>query len=113
MRPRLGSRASRKAVVRHRSADTAASVRYNVPMMSRRREETRAGLEPGPAPAMAMRHINLTIVAGVILAGSLAVVLTAGNSFLSELGFAIASGSLVAAFAMATFFAPPITALIG
>jgi RND superfamily putative drug exporter len=87
---------------------------YNILMMSRLREEARAGLAPRPALAMAIRHTGPTIAAaGVILAGSFAVLLLAGNSLLSQMGFAIAFGILVAAFAMATFFTPPITALIG
>jgi RND superfamily putative drug exporter len=87
---------------------------YNILMMSRLREEARDGLAPRSALAMAIRHTGPTIAAaGVILAGSFAVLLLAGNSLLSQMGFAIAFGILVAAFAMATFFTPPITALIG
>jgi RND superfamily putative drug exporter len=87
---------------------------YNILMMSRLREEAREGLAPRPALAMAIRHTGPTIAAaGVILAGSFAVLLLAGNSLLSQMGFAIAFGILVAAFAMATLFTPPITALIG
>jgi RND superfamily putative drug exporter len=87
---------------------------YNILMMSRLREEAKAGLSPRPALAMAIRHTGPTIAAaGVILAGSFAVLLLAGNSLLSQMGFAIAFGILVSAFAMATFFTPAVTALIG
>jgi RND superfamily putative drug exporter len=87
---------------------------YNILMMSRLREEAKEGLTPRPALAMAIRHTGPTIAAaGVILAGSFAVLLLAGNSLLSQMGFAIAFGILVAAFAMATFFTPAVTALIG
>jgi RND superfamily putative drug exporter len=87
---------------------------YNILMMSRLREEAREGLAPRPGLAMAIRHTGPTIAAaGVILAGSFAVLLLAGNSLLSQMGFAIAFGILVAAFAMATFFTPPLTALMG
>jgi putative drug exporter of the RND superfamily len=87
---------------------------YNILMMSRLREEAREGLAPRPALAMAIRHTGPTIAAaGLILAGSFAVLLLAGNSLLAQMGFAIAFGILVAAFAMATFFTPAVTALIG
>jgi RND superfamily putative drug exporter len=56
---------------------------YNILMMSRLREEVREGLSPRPALAMAIRHTGPTIAAaGVILAGSFAVLLLAGNSLL-------------------------------
>ena len=87
---------------------------YNILMMSRLREEAKEGLAPRPALAQAIRQTGPTIAAaGVILAGSFAVLLLAGNSLLSQMGFAIAFGILVAAFAMATFFTPAVTALIG
>jgi RND superfamily putative drug exporter len=87
---------------------------YNILMMSRLREEAKEGLSPRPALAMAIRHTGPTIAAaGLILAGSFAVLLLAGNSLLAQMGFAIAFGILVAAFAMATFFTPAVTALIG
>src|ERR1700754_1979358 len=83
-------------------------------MMSRLREEAKEGLTPRPLLAKANRETGPTVAAaGVILAGSFAVLLLAGNSLLSQMGFAIAFGILGAAFAMATFFTPPITALIG
>jgi RND superfamily putative drug exporter len=37
----------------------------------------------------------------------------AGNSALTEMGFAIAFGIAIAAFVMALFFTPALTALIG
>ncbi|HVX32856.1 MAG TPA: MMPL family transporter [Solirubrobacterales bacterium] len=87
---------------------------YNILMMSRLREEAAEGLPPRPALAMAIRHTGPTIsAAGVILAGSFAVLMLAGNSLLAEIGFAIAFGIAVAAFVMAMLFTPSITALIG
>jgi putative drug exporter of the RND superfamily len=87
---------------------------YNILMMARLREEAREGHEARPALALAIRHTGPTIAAaGVILAGSFAVLLLAGNSLLSQMGFAIAFGIAVAAFAMAMFFTPSITSLIG
>lgn len=87
---------------------------YNILMTARLREEAREGLQPRDALAEAIRHTGPTIAAaGVILAGSFAALLLAGNTLLSQMGFAIAFGILVAAFAMATFFTPALTALLG
>lgn len=87
---------------------------YNILMTARLREEAREGLPPREALSIAIRHTGPTIAAaGVILAGSFAALLLAGNSLLSQMGFAIAFGILVAAFAMATFFTPALTALMG
>jgi RND superfamily putative drug exporter len=87
---------------------------YNILMMARLREEAKEGFEPREALSMAIRHTGPTIAAaGVILAGSFAVLLLAGNSLLAQMGFAIAFGIAVAAFAMAMFFTPSITSLIG
>jgi RND superfamily putative drug exporter len=87
---------------------------YNILMVARLREEAREGHDPREALALAIRHSAPTAAAaGVILAGSFAVLMLAGNSLLAEMGFAIAFGILVAAFAMATFLTPALTALIG
>jgi putative drug exporter of the RND superfamily len=51
--------------------------------------------------------------AGVILAGSFAVLMLAGNALLAEMGFEIAFGIAIAAFGMATFFTRAVTALLG
>ncbi|WP_158888793.1 MMPL family transporter [Amycolatopsis anabasis] len=87
---------------------------YNILMMARLREEVREGLTPRQAAAKAVRHTGPTIAAaGVILAGSLGALMLAGNSMLAQMGFALAFGILVAAFVMALFFVPSVTALIG
>lgn len=87
---------------------------YNILMMSRLREEARAGKDPRAALATAIRHSAPTIgAAGVILAGSFASLTLAGSSLLMEMGFAIAFGIAIAAFGMAMFFTPALTALIG
>ncbi|TNC23947.1 MMPL family transporter [Amycolatopsis alkalitolerans] len=87
---------------------------YNILMMSRLREEAKEGKPPREAAAMAIRHTGPTIAAaGVILAGSLGALMLAGNALLAEMGFALAFGILVAAFVMAMFFVPSLTALIG
>ncbi len=87
---------------------------YNILIMARLREEAKEGRDPRAALATAIRHTAPTIAAaGVILAGSFAVLMLAGNSLLAEMGFAIAFGIAIAAFAMATFFTPALTGLIG
>ena len=52
-------------------------------------------------------HAGPTIgAAGLILAGTLASLALAGNSILAQLGFAVSSGIVLAAFVVATFFTP-------
>ncbi|TDC46058.1 MMPL family transporter [Jiangella ureilytica] len=87
---------------------------YNILMVARLREESRNGLEPRDAAAMAVRHAGPTIAAaGVILAGTFASLMLGGNALLVSMGFAISFGIFVAAFIMAMFFTPALTALIG
>ena len=87
---------------------------YNILMLTRLREEAREGKEPREAAAEAVKHAGPTIaVAGLILAGTFASLMLGGNSFLLTLGFSIAFGIIIAAFVMAMFFVPAITALLG
>jgi RND superfamily putative drug exporter len=87
---------------------------YNILMIARLREESRAGKSSRDAAAEAVHHAGPTIAAaGVILAGTFASLMLAGNSLLVTMGFSIAFGILVAAFVMSMFFTPAITALIG
>ncbi|HTX62180.1 MAG TPA: MMPL family transporter, partial [Acidimicrobiales bacterium] len=87
---------------------------YNILMVSRLREEAREGRDPRAAAAMAVRHAGPTIAsAGLILAGTFASLTLAGGSTLVQMGFAIAFGIAVAAFVMAMFLTPSLTALIG
>ena len=61
-----------------------------------------------------MRHAGPAIgAAGLILAGTFASLTLAGNTILSQLGFAVSCGIALAAFVMAMFFSPSLTALIG
>jgi RND superfamily putative drug exporter len=63
---------------------------------------------------MAVRHAGPTVAAaGLILAGTFGSLLLAGNSLLTQMGFAIAFGIAVVAFVMALFLTPALTALIG
>jgi putative drug exporter of the RND superfamily len=87
---------------------------YNILMVARLREEAREGRSPRESAAMAVRHAGPTVgAAGLILAGTFASLLLAGNSTLSQMGFAISVGIAIAAFVMAMFFTPALTALIG
>jgi putative drug exporter of the RND superfamily len=87
---------------------------YNILMIARLREEAREGKDARQAAAMAVRHTGPTIgAAGLILAGTFASLMLAGNTILSQVGFAVSCGITLAAFVMAMFFAPSITALIG
>lgn len=87
---------------------------YNILMIARLREEAREGLSPRDAAAMSLRHAGPTVAsAGLILAGTFASMLLAGNSLLQSMGFAISFGIAIAAFVMALFFTPALTAMIG
>jgi RND superfamily putative drug exporter len=87
---------------------------YNILMITRLREEARAGRDPRAAAAEAVRHAGPTIgAAGLILAGSFASLMLAGQSTLTQMGFAISAGIAIAAFVMSMFFTPAITALVG
>ena len=87
---------------------------YNILMIARLREEAREGKDARQAAALALRHTGPTISAGgLILAGTFASLILAGNTILSQLGFAVSCGIALAAFVMALFFCPGITALLG
>ncbi|MGW6424097.1 MMPL family transporter [Nocardia sp. NPDC055053] len=87
---------------------------YNILMVARLREEAREGHTPREAAALAVRHTGPTVAAaGLILAGTFASMMLAGNSSLSQMGFAISVGIAIAAFVMALFFTPAVTALLG
>jgi putative drug exporter of the RND superfamily len=87
---------------------------YNILMLARLREQAREGMDPRQAAAVALRHAGPTIgAAGLILAGTFASLTLAGNTILAQLGFAVSCGITLAAFVMAMFFSPSLTALIG
>jgi putative drug exporter of the RND superfamily len=87
---------------------------YNILMTARLREEAREGRPPREAAALALRHAGPTVgAAGLILTGTFASLTLAGEGILSQLGFAVAAGIALAAFVMATFFTPSLSALIG
>ncbi len=87
---------------------------YNILMIARLREQAKEGMPPRQAAAVALRHAGPAIgSAGLILAGTFASLTLAGNTILSQVGFAVSCGIALAAFVMAMFFSPSLTALIG
>lgn len=87
---------------------------YNILMIARLREEAREGKEPREAAALGVEHGGPTVAAaGLILAGTFAVLMLAPISFLQQMGFAVAIGIVLSAFVMSYFFVPSFTALIG
>jgi putative drug exporter of the RND superfamily len=87
---------------------------YNILMIARLREQSQQGMTPRQAAADAVRHAGPAIgSAGLILAGTFASLTLAGNSILEQVGFAVSCGIALAAFVMAMFFSPSLTALIG
>ncbi|GAA3730569.1 MMPL family transporter [Plantactinospora mayteni] len=87
---------------------------YNILMIARLREEAREGRNPRDAASMAIRHAGPTVAAaGLILAGTFASLMLAGNSTLTQMGFAISCGIAIVAFVMSLFLTPALTALLG
>jgi RND superfamily putative drug exporter len=87
---------------------------YNILMVARLREEAREGKDPRSAAAEAVKFAGPTIAAaGLILAGTFGSLMLGGQSLIVSMGFALSFGILVAAFVMAMFFTPSLTALVG
>jgi putative drug exporter of the RND superfamily len=87
---------------------------YNILMVARLREEAQGGLEPRPAAAKAIEHAGPTVAAaGMILAGTFASLMFAEGVFFKSMGFSFSVGIAMAAFVMALFLTPALTALIG
>jgi RND superfamily putative drug exporter len=92
----------------------AVGTDYNILTITRLREESRLGKSPREAADMTVEHSSATVAsAGLILAATFTSLLLAGISFLSQMGSAIAIGVALAAFIIAPFLIPSITALIG
>jgi RND superfamily putative drug exporter len=101
------------AVLLNFAATLGATV-YNILMIARLREEAREGKEPRDAAAIGVEHAGPTVAAaGLILAGTFAVLMLAPISFLQQMGFAVALGIVLSAFVMSLFLVPALTALIG
>ena len=87
---------------------------YNILMIARLREEAREGKDSRSAAAEAVTHAGPTVAAaGLILAGTFASLMLAEGTFFKSLGFAFSFGIAMAAFVMALFLTPALTALIG
>lgn len=87
---------------------------YNILIMTRLREEVRAGNRPRQASDLAVEHSGATIAsAGIILAGTFGSLALAGLSLLAQLGFAVAFGIMLAAFIISTLLVPSLAALLG
>ncbi|WP_240487028.1 MMPL family transporter [Actinomadura flavalba] len=87
---------------------------YNILITARLREEAKEGHEPRKAAALAVEHGGPTVAAaGLILAGTFSVMMLAKVSFLQQMGFSVALGISIAAFVMAVFLVPALTALLG
>ncbi len=87
---------------------------YNILTITRLREEIQEGHSPRKAADLAVEHSSATVAsAGLILAATFGSLLLAGISFLSQMGSAIAIGVILAAFVIAPFLIPSLSALIG
>jgi RND superfamily putative drug exporter len=87
---------------------------YNILTITRLREEIQEGHSPRKAADLAVEHSSATVAsAGLILAATFGSLLLAGISFLSQMGAAIALGVVLAAFVIAPFLIPSLSALIG
>jgi len=87
---------------------------YNILMIARLREEAQRGLPPRIAAEEAVEHTGPSIAsAGLILAGTFCALLFSGLSMMVQMGFAVAVGIMMAAFVMAMFIVPSVTALVG
>lgn len=87
---------------------------YNILTITRLREEVVEGNDPRKAADLTVEHSSATVAsAGLILAATFGSLLLAGISFLSQMGAAIAIGVSLAAFVIAPFLIPSLSALVG
>jgi putative drug exporter of the RND superfamily len=92
----------------------AVGTDYNILTVTRLREEIHEGHSPRKAADLTVEHSSATVAsAGLILAATFGSLLLAGISFLSQMGAAIAMGVALAAFIIAPFLIPSISALLG
>lgn len=92
----------------------AVGTDYNILTITRLREEIREGHNPRKSADLTVEHSSATVAsAGLILAATFCSLLLAGISFLSQMGTAVAIGVSLAAFIVAPFLIPSISALLG
>ncbi len=91
----------------------ALGVDYNIFLMDRVREESRAhGTREGMLRALVATGPVITS-AGIVLAGTFAVLMTLPLDILLELGFAVALGVLIDTFLVRTLLVPALVELVG
>jgi putative drug exporter of the RND superfamily len=87
---------------------------YNILISSRLREEFRNGFSPKESARIAITNDAPTAAAaGIILALTFASLMLAGLAGLTELGFGVAVGILIAAFVMAPILIPSLSCVEG
>ncbi|MFC7446362.1 MMPL family transporter [Rhodococcus daqingensis] len=87
---------------------------YNILIAARLHEEFRGGHDPRTAARIAITNDAPTVAAaGIILACTFASLMLTGIANLAELGFGVAAGIVIAAFAMAPLLVPALSALEG
>ena len=87
---------------------------YNILLASRLREEFLNGFSPRESARIAIANDAPTVAAaGIILALTFASLMLAGIANLTELGFGVAVGIVIAAFGMAPLLVPALSALEG
>lgn len=87
---------------------------YNILIAARLHEEFRGGHDPRTAARIAITNDAPTVAAaGIILACTFASLMLTGIANLAELGFGVAAGIVLAAFAMAPLLVPALSALEG
>jgi RND superfamily putative drug exporter len=92
----------------------AVGTDYNILTVTRLREEIKEGHDPRKSADLTVEHSSATVAsAGLILAATFGSLLLAGISFLSQMGAAIAIGVALAAFIVAPFLIPSISAVLG
>ena len=87
---------------------------YNILTITRLREEIHEGNRPRRAAHLTVEHSSATVAAaGLILAATFGSLALGGISFLTQMGTAIAIGVSLAAFVIAPFLIPSLSALLG
>lgn len=87
---------------------------YNILTVTRLREEVMEGNSPRQAADLTVEHSSATVAAaGLILAATFGSLMLGGLTFLTQMGAAIAIGVSLAAFVIAPFLIPSLSAVIG
>lgn len=87
---------------------------YNILTITRLREEIMEGNNPRLAADLTVEHSSATVAAaGLILAATFGSLILGGLTFLMQMGSAIAIGVSLAAFVIAPFLIPSLSALLG